>query len=1102
MLEKKCLTSSLVALFVASTFITAGCVGQDNSDSAKTDDRKIPVEAEQLFSNAGNLQNNKEYQLAAETWSQLLEKFPNTSLTNKARYNLGICQVQTRDYVGAVDSLEKTIESASDDPDFDFLQQTYLWLGFSHYTLGKSATEAEEIKSHLEKSISTFEKMPKTFPEGKYNDQALFYLGEAYYAIGSQDKSIAAQIKLIDDYAESQKREEALYNVAVTLSEQGQFTDSLTRYDQYLQEYANGNWADQVRIDRPSVLIQVARVAENAGDDQAALDNFKQAESQFSKLAGDENFPARDDALFKQAFCTLRQGRFEDAAVLYANLASNHPASKHAAESAISAGRFFYRANQLENAKKWLETVEKQANQFSLEATHWLCRIGITQSDFEGSANRAINALKSAGDDPLKVSLLMDAGDALYEIEGRRSEANEYYGKVYTDHPDHELAPQALYNSAFTFLVNGDYDQAVKTAELFEGKYANSDLFSDVREIVGDSQIKLSQFDEAEKTIQKNIASFSDHPGLDKWHNQIGLLRFLKDDYEGVITYLTGKVDQFENPADKAEANFRIGASQFQIGSYNKAEEALSASIAADSKWSLADEAILLLGRTQYELQDYQKALTTLERVKSDFPESKLLDEVAYRVGEVFFDQKDYVKAREQYASIASENSDFLPYAIYGIAWADVKEEKFAEAAKGFTRLLDEFSDHTLANDALIGRGLSYRQAGEHKRAVDDLDAFLKTDPSDAQKESAMYEKGLAQVGMKDFDAAVDTFVAFKKAIPNSKLNDRVNYELGWAYKSLKKQNEAIEAFDEIATNYSGSSFAAEAHFHVAQDYYNNDKFKKAIEGFEFCRTNTQSDSLREKSIFSIARSYFQLKEYEEAKKWFDQQVEDFPNGELAADAYSMIGHSLHKSDNHVLAVKAYKVAIDEIPKSATATPGIELISRLHGAQSANRAKDYQSALEFAQPIVDENPDWEFAAEAWYEIGAAQNGLGDDKKAIAAWQNVVNEFNQTGARARFMIGEILFGQNKHDEAIKHFKLVTYGYGGDQANEQVKKWQAHSAYEAARCSFVRISETTDPTLRGKLIEDAKKMFTLVVDKYPNCTFVDDSKASLQKLKNLK
>ena len=201
------------------------------------------------------------------------------------------------------------------------------------------------------------------------------------------------------------------------------------------------------------------------------------------------------------------------------------------------------------------------------------------------------------------------------------------------------------------------------------------------------------------------------------------------------------------------------------------------------------------------------------------------------------------------------------------------------------------------------------------------------------------------------------------------------------------------------------------------------------------------------------------------------------------------------------MAVTAFRKAIPEIEKSESATPGLNLLARLHAAQAANAAKDYSAALEFAQPIIDNNPDWDFASEARFEIAMALKGQNKLNEAKQEFEKIVDGFDHVAARARFMVGQILFGQQDYESAIKQFKLVLYGYGGTQASDETKHWQALSAYEAARCSYVRINETNDANVKRMLGSNAKQMFQLYLERFPNHDFSEEAQKGVSVLEKL-
>jgi hypothetical protein len=82
-----------------------------------------------------------------------------------------------------------------------------------------------------------------------------------------------------------------------------------------------------------------------------------------------------------------------------------------------------------------------------------------------------------------------------------------------------------------------------------------------------------------------------------------------------------------------------------------------------------------------------------------------------------------------------------------------------------------------------------------------------------------------------------------------------------------------------------------------------------------------------------------------------------------------------------------------------------------------------------------------------------------------------------------MVGELQFGKKEFVEAIRQFQRVMYGYGGDNASDGVKNWQAKSAFEAARCAEVQIADASGAA-RTKLIEEAKKAYQFAIAKQPD------------------
>ncbi|MEM0924657.1 MAG: hypothetical protein AAGJ83_01335, partial [Planctomycetota bacterium] len=103
-----------------------------------------------------------------------------------------------------------------------------------------------------------------------------------------------------------------------------------------------------------------------------------------------------------------------------------------------------------------------------------------------------------------------------------------------------------------------------------------------------------------------------------------------------------------------------------------------------------------------------------------------------------------------------------------------------------------------------------------------------------------------------------------------------------------------------------------------------------------------------------------------------------------------------------------------------------------------------------------------------------------------------------GARARFMMGEIYFGQKQFDKAIPEFQSVMFGFGAEDAPADIKNWQAKSGFEAGRCSelLMQTARTKDAKDRAKTF--AKQFYQYVVQKHPKHELVGKAAERLNAL----
>jgi len=1034
-------------------------------------------EAQNVYSDAANYQNAKEYALAETEWKSFLAKYAKDPLAGKAQHYLGVCQMLQKKYAPAVESFGKVV---ADHPKVESIEDAYLNKGWCQFQLGQ-AGDATAFTA----SAKTFDEMLAKFPEGKYMDQGLFFQAESNYLLGKKKEAVASYDKLIKNHKESSLRCDTLYALGVTQEELGEYAAAGTVYDLFLEECKESPLVTEVRMRKGETVLQAG--------------NHADAEKIFAEVSAVEGFVSADHAISRQAFCVAQQERFDDAGKLYAKLATDYDKSVYIAEATISAGRCFYRGTDAAAAKTWLQKAADAGNQYSPEAAHWLSRIHLKANEGAPVIALVKKVLPNAAEDKYFVNLKMDEADAMYMDNDQREAAVANYVKIVTEHADSTLAPQALYNAAFGQLELKKYEDGVKLADQFVAANKDHDLTADVKYVAAECNLQLTNYEASATGYADLLASFADHPEAEKWTLRQGLALYLQKKYQETLDSLSEKVGAFTSNDYKAEGQYLVGVSHFYLKKYAEATVALNKSLAANGKWRQADETLLFLARSQKQEDKVDEAIASLTKMLAEFAESKNLDQAHYRLGEYQYAKNEYAKATVSYDKVITTWADSLyaPYCYYGKGWSQLKTGAQDEAATAFTGLITKFAEHKLVSDSYFARAMAYREGGKFAEAKADIAEFLKSEPAQVQKSNALYERGLAEVGLKEFTEAVATFNALLDGDENYPTRDKALYELAWAYRSSDQNDKSVETFTALTAKHADSSYAAESFFHVGESKYQADEFADAAVAYTAAKTKSKRDELTEKSTYKLGWARFRLEKFDDALKEFSAQAGSFPQGDLNSDALFMKAESLFKLEQYPEAL----IAFDGVSGKKLRSPKMDVLVLLHGGQSAARAKKWDEGLKYLEQIPAKFPDSPFLAEAHYELGWVSQNTDKAEDAIASYELAATKSRgETGARARFMIGELLFAQKKHDDAITQFKRCMYGFGGKTATDAVKNWQAKSGLEAGRCAETQI-EGAEGAARAKRIEEAKTYFQFVLQNHSKHELATQAKTRLTNLSKL-
>ncbi len=1085
------LMSSAVRSLVLLIFSTVGLGLAD--DAAQYNEKAMA-----LYADAANFQTNGATDLAIEGWKKFLDKYPNEPFAAKAAHYLGVCYMQQTmpDFPAACDAFEQAVK----DEKSDVREESLVNLGWCQYAAAGEGEQQDPTR--LTAALDTFGKLLKEKPASKYADRALFYGGEAAYALGDAKTAIVFYDRLIsmDAAKDSPLRCDTFYARGVALEDMKKLDDAIKSYRQLI---------DGCKEER---LVSDAQV--RVGDVFILQQKYDEAAKEFAQVAAGKGSDV-PYALVRQAFAHVQAGKPQDAAALYERLLSEFPDSQYTAAATLASAQSIYRAGDMDEAAKRFTRVLSQKDVSSAtEAAHWLATIAMRKGLPQEAMELAQRQLDSGATGEYAQVLKMDLAEAMMLLPDKTEAAQKLYLSLYRAAPDDSQASRALYNAAFASMQLGQTKDANDLAAEFLGKFKDSPLTPDIRYIVAESKLMGGAHAEAAADYQQLLADPASQQNIQRplWILRAGMAMHLSGKHDEAIKWLS-ELGTNVRPPQLAEAKYITGASHLAAGRAADAVMALRDSLKTDNKWLKADETMLLLGQAMLASGNDAEAKQAWESIVKTFPKSPRADQARYRIAQMAAKAGEHETAANAYKQVIQSGLDpsLLAYSLYGEGWNRWQAGDHQAAIEPLARVITDFPTHPINDDAKLALGICYRTLGKNKESIELLQSVLTDVPEGINRGHALYELALIDQQQRKPAEAAKRLEQLVSTVPNYPGMDKVMYELSWSLKESGQDDKAESTFKQLIEKFPGDPLTAEAHYFIGQRRYNDEKWQEAAAEFEQSVKVATDKALLEKSLYRLGWSKFKSGDFKGSGEAFAKQSDKFPEGRLIADSLLMTGENQFKQEQFEAALATYVIARDRIVAkdesaksiSDSAERQVRELVFLHGGQSEMQLKKWQDAIPWFDALRQRFPESSYRAQALYETGFAYQQAGNDDEALKFFTSVANEYRtETAARARFMIGEIYFGKRDLAKAIPEFQRVMYGYGAEKAPDAVKNWQAKSGFEAGRCAELLIQNTNDPARRVKAANIAKAFFKFVIDKHPKHELAAKSQERLDVLNRMK
>ena len=992
--------------------------------------------ATRQYGAAARLQNLESFDLAADAWDEFVKDFPKDTRAAEAYYHLGVCCYQASRLKPALAAFEKAVPLLSEG---NLAQSSLLYLGVTQLEIGKSGQ-----RRLFTVAAGTFEDLYDKYPEGQYRSDALYYWGECTYSLGKLDEAAKLYVLFLAMYPNHRLKAEALYALGVTQDDLNQTEAAARTHERFLADFPKHHLAPEVAMRCGESLLLAGRFAE--------------AVARFGRAAAAPGFEMADSAALRMAESLAQMKQHSRAADLYASLISDYPHSTHVAEATLAGGKCYYLADDFGKAVELLNRLPQGEGNEPAEAAHWIARSLLKQSRPDDALAVLERAIPTAGKSPILPELLTDRADVIYEMPGRRAESIGLFAAVAQEHSGHPIAADALYMAAFASLQEDRYAEALRHSEAFLAKHAEHRLAADVSNLAAESNLQLDNTAEAQRIFARIVQDYPDHPDRYTWRIRQAVALGLDENHRAAIAAIEPVLSEISEPELAAEAHYILGSSRLQLKEYPAAMNSFLASLAAMPKSQKADQTHLDLARAYHASGDSRKAATVVAQVIAEFPESGILDRAYYRLGEYRYASGDYDKAAEAHGELIGRfpESPLVPSALHELGCARLNRNDAAGAEEILGRLITEYPHCDLIVPARYARGMARRQAEKYDPAIADLNAVLASD-SDSHRSDALYVLGLCYLGLEKHADAARAFQKLLTSDPDYVGADDAYYQWAWALSLQGEPAEAARTFALLAQKFPQSKLAAEAQYHVGEFHYGRRDYHPAAVAYYAAMRAAGDAPLGRKAGYRLGWSYYHQDNFSDAEKTFDYQLTIYPGGELAAETAFAKGECRFKQDKFKEALEVYAAV-----KGLT-NPDFQALLLLHAGQSAGQLKLWKESLDWLEKCSGEFPDSKHLPQALYEQGWARQNLNQTDEAVRLYKDVIARTDRdVAARAQFMIGEIEFTQKKHEEAVKSFFVVVYGYASP-------KWQAEAAFEAARCFEVLGKKTQAVKMYRELIE---------------------------------
>ncbi|HEX4144290.1 MAG TPA: tetratricopeptide repeat protein [Pirellulales bacterium] len=667
-----------------------------------------------------------------------------------------------------------------------------------------------------------------------------------------------------------------------------------------------------------------------------------------------------------------------------------------------------------------------------------------------------------------------------------------------------------------TLLAEGDATAAKRLFSQALETYPNGPMAPECRLGLGKTDEALGNIDDARQTF--GMLAGMPGPLADEAHYRLGVLENGAGNYEAAVEALEvlaqRAADKGADPALIDKAANAQGWALYKLERYHEAQRCLAAVVERDAA---NDEAQFCLGLARAGGQHWEEAIAPLELVveraadpnrvtharaalaicygragrleeaKKSFqtfvasePPAELAHATTYWLAEGVL-SKDPTWASELFESLTKEGaaSDYSARALAGLAWCQLQLSDAVGSAATFERLLKTYPDDARAPEAALVRGQALEMIDQSEPALAMYDLVVQRYAGSKQYPDALWKAaGLEQrlSRMRQAEAHYRQLAAVEPAFGQY---DALLYHWSQTLSELSRDDEAAEVLERLRRDFADSPLVPDAtyllaeHALAAKNYDLADRLAHEVSAID------PPPKILPEVLYLEGRVALAREAWGDVAEPLSRLARECPDSPLVLAARFWQAEASYRQREYVRAQEEFAQLEGQ---TAGRTERWLAMIPLRQAQSLGQQNRWAEALEIANRIAGEYPNFEEQYEADYVIGRSLASQGEFAAAREAYGRVIRSISgsktETAAMAQWMIGETFFHQESYEEAVAAYLRVEILYDWP-------KWQSGALLQAAKCQ----------ELLGQY-QQAIEIYDRLIKTYPDSEFTEEAKRRLR------